>query len=100
MRGDGCMSCDADLRGFGGSIPDSSTSTAEGVQGSDLRASCDDEAYHLIYELFRISEILVSMTQRPDVVEILEIGRERMLCSAVDLSDRVRTAVDCFLKIR
>lgn len=99
LRGDECVS-DVDLRVFGRSIPDFSMSTAEDVQDSDLRASNDDKVYHLIYELFRISEILDDMTRRPDVVEILQIGRERMLSSAVDLFDRVRTAVDDFLKTR
>jgi len=83
--------------GDAGFIRDCSTSRLAKEQISDRRAS-GDEANHRIYDLFRISEILVEMTQRPDVFGILEIGRERMLCPAVDLLERVRAAVEGRLK--
>lgn len=48
------------------------------------------------YDVFRISEVVVEMMQQPKIVDVFEVGRERLSCSPVDFLNSLRFAVDRF----
>jgi hypothetical protein len=52
------------------------------------------ETNHAVYDLFRISEIVAEMIRQTKIVDILEIGRDRLLCSPVDFMNQLQNAID------
>lgn len=52
------------------------------------------EANHDVYDLFRISKIVAEMIRETKIVEILEIGRDRLSCAPIDFMNQLLNAID------
>ena len=52
----------------------------------------DSTDHHLVYDLFRLDKVLEEMTL-PAVLDILDVGSERLLSNPVNLSAQVHQTV-------
>jgi hypothetical protein len=72
-------------------------STTDHQQPNDVERHARLETNHAVYDVFRILKIVTEMIRDPKTVEILDIGRQRLLSSPIDLLNQLHTAVDSFI---